>query len=120
MVNFVHRRILICLIILRGNCCAVHIIVLNIIIKVLNIVSKVYYTYVCVCYITYVRVKLFPTVCTPLDYSPLGSAVHEIFQARILEWVAISLFRGSSKPRDQTRVSNASCIGRQILYHCAC
>ena len=44
--------------------------------------------YVCVCvyYITYVRVQLFPTVCNPLDYSPLGSAVHEIFQARILEW----------------------------------
>ena len=34
--------------------------------------------------------------------------------ARILEWVAIFLFRGSSQPRDQTSVS---CIGRWILYH---
>ena len=39
-----------------------------------------------------------------------------IYQARILEWVAISSFRGSSQPRDWTPVS---CIGRQILYHWA-
>ena len=46
-----------------------------------------------------------PTVCNPMDCSPPGSCVHEIFQARILEWVAISFSRGSSQPRDQTRVS---------------
>ena len=34
-----------------------------------------------------------------------GSSVHGVFQARILEWVAISFFRGSSPPRDWTRVS---------------
>ena len=34
--------------------------------------------------------------CDPMDCSPSGSSVHGIFQARILEWVAISLFRGSS------------------------
>ena len=45
-----------------------------------------------------------------------GSSVHGVFQARILEWVAISLSRGSSRPRDQTCVS---CIGRQILYQWA-
>ena len=47
------------------------------------------------------------------------SSVHRIFQARILEWVAISSSRGSSQPRDWTCVSCVSCIGRQILYHCA-
>ena len=31
-----------------------------------------------------------PTLCDPTDYSPPGSSVREIFQARILEWVAIS------------------------------
>ena len=31
-----------------------------------------------------------PTICDPMDYSPPGSSVHGIFQARILEWVAIS------------------------------
>ena len=47
-----------------------------------------------------------------------GSSVHGIFQARILEWVAISYSRGSSQARDRTCVSCISCIGLQILYHC--
>ena len=34
--------------------------------------------------------------CDPINCSPLGSSVHGIFQARILEWVAISSYRGSS------------------------
>ena len=38
-------------------------------------------------------------------YSPAGSSVHGIFQARILDWVAISFFRGSSWPGDRARVS---------------
>ena len=40
-----------------------------------------------------------------MDYNPPGSSVHEILQERILEWVAISFSRGSSRPRDQTWVS---------------
>ena len=40
-----------------------------------------------------------------MNYSPPGSSVYGIFQARILEWVAIPFSRGSSPPRDQTRVS---------------
>ena len=56
-----------------------------------------------------------PTVCNPMDYSLPGSSVHGIFQARILEWVAISFSRGSSQPRDGTHVSCISCSGRQIL-----
>ena len=40
-----------------------------------------------------------------------------VFQARILEWFAISLSRGSSQPRNQTLVSCIYCIGKQILYH---
>jgi len=39
-----------------------------------------------------------------MDYSPSGSSVHGISQARILEWVAISFSKGSSQPRDQTCV----------------
>ena len=45
------------------------------------------------------------TLCNSLDWSPPGSSVHGILQARILEWVAIPFFRGSSQPRDRTRVS---------------
>ena len=58
------------------------------------------------------------TLCKSLDCSLTGSLVHGISQAKILEWVAISYSRGSSQPRDRTRVSCFSCIGRQILYHC--
>ena len=45
-----------------------------------------------------------PTLCDPMDCSPSGSFVQEIFLARILEWVAISFSRGSSQPRDRTQV----------------
>ena len=48
-----------------------------------------------------------------------SSFVHGIFQARILEWVAISHSRGSSWPRDWIRISCVSCIGKWILYHWA-
>ena len=60
--------------------------------------------------------KLCLTLCDPLDCSLPGCSVHEIFQARILEWVAISSSKISSWPRDQTGISCISCIGRQILY----
>ena len=53
-----------------------------------------------------VKVAYFcPTLCDPKDCSPLGSTVHGILQARILEWVAIPFSRGSSQSRDQTWVS---------------
>ena len=44
------------------------------------------------------------TLCDPMDCSLPGSSVHGIFQARVLEWVAIAFSRGSSQPRDQTQV----------------
>ena len=46
-----------------------------------------------------------PTLCDPMDCSLSGSSVHEIFQARVLEWIAISFSRGSSRPRNRTWVS---------------
>ena len=51
----------------------------------------------------------YPTLCDPMDCSLPGS-IHGIFQARILEWVAISFSRGSSRPRDRTQVSRL--VGR--------
>ena len=53
-----------------------------------------------------------PTLCDPMDCSLPGSSVHGIFQARILEWVAISFSRGSSWPRDRTRVPHI--VGRRF------
>ena len=49
-----------------------------------------------------------------MDHSMPASSVRGIFQARILECIAISFSKESSQPRDQTYVF---CIGRQILYH---
>ena len=50
-------------------------------------------------------VQLCLTLCDPMDCSLQGSSVHGIFQARVLEWIAISFSRGSSRPRDRSRVS---------------
>ena len=58
------------------------------------------------------RAQSCPTLCDPLDYSLPDSCVHEIFQARILEWAAISFSRGSSQFRDRTRVS---CTARRFF-----
>ena len=54
--------------------------------------------------------------CNTMDYSPPGSSVHGFSQASILEWIAISSFRGSSQTWDQTHIP---CIGKRILYHWA-
>ena len=59
-------------------------------------------------------VQLFVTL---MDSSPSGSSVHGILQARILEWVAMPSSKGSCWPKDWTRISYISCIGRQVLYH---
>ena len=50
-------------------------------------------------------VKSYLTLCNLMDYILPGSSVHGISQARILEWVAITFFRGSFQPRDRTQVS---------------
>ena len=64
------------------------------------------------------KVKSCPTLCDPMDCTLPGSSVHGIFQARVLEWIAISYSRDPSQPRVQTHISCISQIGRQILYHC--
>ena len=61
-----------------------------------------------------ISAQLYPTLFYSMDCSLPVSSVHGIFQARIMERVAISSSRGSSQPGDPTRIS---CTGRQILYH---
>ena len=56
----------------------------------------------------------FPTLCDPMNCGLLDSSVHGIFQARVLEWVAITFSRGPSWCRDQTLVS---CIVGRCFYH---
>ena len=65
----------------------------------------------------HVHAQSCPALCNLMDCSPPGSSVHGIFQARILEWVAISTSRCSFQPRDQTHISCVSCISRRMLYH---
>ena len=57
-------------------------------------------------------VQLCPTVCDPMDSSWPDFSVHGIFQARVLEWVAMLSSRGSSRPGNQTWVS---CIADRFL-----
>ena len=68
---------------------------------------------------TWVCAQSCPTLCDPMDCSPPGSSVHGLFQARILGWLVICSFRGSSQPRARTHISCISCVGKWILYHCA-
>ena len=56
----------------------------------------------CVCTLA---TQLCPTLCNPMDCSLPGTSVSGIFQARILEWIAIPFSRGSFQSRDQTQVS---------------
>ena len=58
-------------------------------------------SYPCCC--CFLIAQLCLTLCDPMNYSPLDSSVHEISQARVLEWVAISFFQGSFWPRDWTQ-----------------
>ena len=56
-----------------------------------------------------------PTVCDPMDFSPPGSSVHGVLQARILKWVALPFSRGSSQPRDWTTISCFSCTASRFF-----
>ena len=66
---------------------------------------------VCVC-VKLLVTQFCPTLCDPMNYSPPGSSVHGILQARILEWVAFPFSRRSSQPRDWTQVT---CIAGRLF-----
>ena len=73
------------------------------------------YTFTCGCSLLLYHsvTKSCLTICKPMDCGPPNFSVHEISWARILGWFAVSFFRKSFPPRDQTCVS---CVGKQILY----
>ena len=52
-------------------------------------------------------------LCDPMDYSPPAFSVYGVFQARVLEWVAISFSRGSPQARNRTQVSRIA--GRHFI-----
>ena len=70
----------------------------------------------CFCFVIVQLLSCVWLSATPMDCNPPGASVYGIFQARILEWVAISFSRGSSQPRDWACISFS---GRQIPYYWA-
>ena len=66
--------------------------------------------------LNWTELKSYPILCNPMDCSHPSSSVLGISQARKLEWVTISFFRGSFGPRDWTHIY---CTGRKILYQWA-
>ena len=63
--------------------------------------KKSYKLYLCDTVVLFT--KLCSTLCDPMGCSPLGSSVHGILQARILEWVAISFSRDLPNPGIEIR-----------------
>ena len=61
----------------------------------IEVENRLVVTMACYCCLA---AHLRPTLCDPMDCSPPGSSVHVTSQARILEWVAISFSKGSSRP----------------------
>ena len=61
--------------------------------------------------------RVWLCLCDLWTVARQASLSMEFFQARMLQWVAISFFKGFSWPRDQTCVSYISCFGGQVLYH---
>ena len=61
--------------------------------------------------------SVMSTLYDPMDCSPPDSSVHMIFQARILEWIAMPYSGGSSQPRFRTCVSYVSCIAGRFFTH---
>ena len=58
--------------------------------------------------VTVLVTQLGLTLCDPVDCNLPGSSVHGIFQARILVWIAMPSYRGSSQPRDLIQASRTA------------
>ena len=54
-------------------------------------------------------------LCPPMDCSPPGSSVHGILQKRIVDWVAMPSFRGSSQPRDEIHISSSPALASRFF-----
>ena len=68
-------------------------------------------------YATAKSLQSCPTLCDPMDCSLSDSSVHGIFQARILEWVAMLSSRGSSWPEMEPASLRSPALTGRVLYH---
>ena len=57
------------------------------------------------------------TLCNPMDCRPPGSSVHDVFQARLLEWLAIFFLQGIFLTQGSNPVPCISCNVRRVLCH---
>ena len=73
-------------------------------------------TNVCTCVLV---AQLCPTLCSPMDCSPLGSSVHRILQARTLEWVVVFLLQGIVWTQGLNLCLLVSCIACRFFTHWA-
>ena len=73
---------------------------------------------VCVCVCVCVYAQSCPTLCDPIDCRPPGSSVHGIFQARILEQVAISSSRDLPDPEVKPLFPESSALAGEYFHHC--
>ena len=91
----------------------------NLMVSGLTVRYLIHFELIFVCGVRCVHAKslqLCPALCDPVDHSLPGSSVHGILQARMLEWFAISFFKGSYQPRGQTSISYFYWIGEQVLW----
>ena len=58
-----------------------------------------------------------PILCDPMEYSPPGSSVHGILQAKILAWFAVPSRRELPNPDFEPMSLKSTCIDGQVLYH---
>ena len=88
-------------------------------IKYIKCIYKCIWVYACV---RAKSLQLCLTLCDPMDYSPSDSSVHSILQARILEWIVMTFFRGSSQPRDLLlwQADSLPLSHQGISYECIC
>ena len=68
------------------------------------------YIYIYIYMVKVLVAQLCPTLRDPMDCSPSSPSVHGFLQAKILEWIVILFSKGSSWPRDQTRVSRLQAV----------
>ena len=100
-------------------CLAIHPVCVSIHLSIQSVSLSIFHVYNLSSICIYVCAQSCLTHFNHVNYSPPGSSVHGISQARILEWIAMPSSRGSSRCKDQACVSCVYCIKSEFLPHWA-
>ena len=98
-------------------CLAIHPVCVSIHLSIQSVSLSIFHVYNLSSICIYVCAQSCLTHFNHVNYSPPGSSVHGISQARILEWIAMPSSRGSSRCKDQACVSCVYCIKSEFLPH---